>query len=54
MRLFHTSACQASSDEEATEQQSATDEEQDWHTQLLEWAFNRPAKDTWAEIVQHD
>ncbi|KAK3551157.1 hypothetical protein QTP70_013892 [Hemibagrus guttatus] len=29
MRLFHTSACQASSDEEATEQQSATDEEQD-------------------------
>ncbi|XP_060726280.1 GON-4-like protein isoform X4 [Tachysurus vachellii] len=29
MRLFHTSARQASSDEEATEQQSATDEEQD-------------------------
>ncbi|KAI5618229.1 GON-4-like protein, partial [Silurus asotus] len=29
MRLFHTSAQQASSDEEATEQQSATDEEQD-------------------------
>ncbi|XP_051577926.1 GON-4-like protein isoform X2 [Myxocyprinus asiaticus] len=29
MRLFHTSACQASSEDEATEQQSATDEEQD-------------------------
>ncbi|XP_017327405.1 GON-4-like protein isoform X5 [Ictalurus punctatus] len=29
MRLFHTSAQQVSSDEEATEQQSATDEEQD-------------------------
>ncbi|XP_059363940.1 GON-4-like protein [Carassius carassius] len=29
MRLFHTSACQASSEDEAAEQQSATDEEQD-------------------------
>ncbi|XP_056617910.1 GON-4-like protein isoform X2 [Triplophysa dalaica] len=29
MRLFHTSACQASSEDEATEQQSATDEEPD-------------------------
>lgn len=29
MRLFHTSACQVSSEDEATEQQSATDEEQD-------------------------
>lgn len=30
MRLFHTSASQASSEDEAAEQQSATDEEQDW------------------------
>ncbi|KAL0171903.1 hypothetical protein M9458_032214, partial [Cirrhinus mrigala] len=29
MRLFHTSASQASSEDEAAEQQSATDEEQD-------------------------